>query len=363
MTPLDEVGYSGILQSTIGFHTGESTMASGKRVFLREVSSGRYDTSKILGSQRSVDRVWHGETDYDDLKAGYKDSDPSKESITEWIMSPEDDPLRTQTVQVHFKELLPGGSNTGHGHQNEAAFYILEGRGYEIHDGERYDWAEGDWAFVHADSVHRHFNADPDKRAKALVVKAKSSYLALGLLQQGAIDPWAHPDEQYGPREDWSVVWSEDQHSRKKVVGRDDGAYELTRDGYVRTIASGERDDVRCYSLDISMYEIPPGSRSSKHWHMADEYVHVLSGSGRTRQWDVVHELDDKYYARIAKEPNEASFEAGDNVYVPINTVHLWENTSETEQLRFISVHNRLIKQLGYDRVEVLEPAPEWQQQ
>ncbi len=48
---------------------------------------------------------------------------------------------------------------------------------------------------------------------------------------------------------------------------------------------------------------------------------------------------------------------------MPINTVHLWENTSETEQLRFISVHNRLIKQLGYDRVEVLEPAPEWQQQ
>ena len=35
--------------------------------------------------------------------------------------------------------LPPRGSNHGHGHQNEAAFYILEGAGFEIHDGQRYD--------------------------------------------------------------------------------------------------------------------------------------------------------------------------------------------------------------------------------
>ena len=49
-------------------------------------------------------------------------------------------------------------SNDGHGHQNEAAFYILEGRGYEIHDDQRYDWEKDDLVFVHTDSVHRHFN-------------------------------------------------------------------------------------------------------------------------------------------------------------------------------------------------------------
>jgi len=59
-----------------------------------------------------------------------------------------------------------------HGHQNEAAFYILEGRGYEIHDDQRYDWAKDDLVFVHADSVHRHFNPY-DEKALALVVKAK----------------------------------------------------------------------------------------------------------------------------------------------------------------------------------------------
>ena len=44
------------------------------------------------------------------------------------------------------------------GHQNEAVFYILKGKGYEIHDDKRYDWEAGDLVVVHTDSVHRHFN-------------------------------------------------------------------------------------------------------------------------------------------------------------------------------------------------------------
>ncbi len=31
--------------------------------------------------------------------------------------------------------IRPGGTSQKHGHVNEAAFYILDGRGYEIHDG------------------------------------------------------------------------------------------------------------------------------------------------------------------------------------------------------------------------------------
>ena len=53
-----------------------------------------------------------------------------------------------------------------HGHVNEAAFYILDGKGYEIHDGIRYDWKAGDVAIVHNNCVHQHFNAEP-RRAGA----------------------------------------------------------------------------------------------------------------------------------------------------------------------------------------------------
>src|SRR5216684_4520747 len=64
-------------------------------------------------------------------------------------IGPGDDPFLTQSLQVHFVELFPGGENRGHGHQNEACFYILEGEGYEIHDGVRYEWQKDDFAIVH----------------------------------------------------------------------------------------------------------------------------------------------------------------------------------------------------------------------
>src|SRR5205823_2782295 len=117
-------------------------------------------------------------------------SGDSDQSRTSWMLGPGDDPFLTQTLQVHFVELLPGGANHGHGHQNEACFYILEGKGYEIHDGVRYDWEKDDFAIVHTDCVHKHFNANEDVRALALVMKAKTNWMAMGLWQQGRSGPF-----------------------------------------------------------------------------------------------------------------------------------------------------------------------------
>jgi len=55
----------------------------------------------------------------------------------------------TQMFHLHLEELRPGGRSQKHGHVNEAAFYILDGKGYEVHDGVRYDWQAGDVAIVH----------------------------------------------------------------------------------------------------------------------------------------------------------------------------------------------------------------------
>jgi quercetin dioxygenase-like cupin family protein len=331
----------------------------GQRLYLQEVGSTKYKLTELLDQRRELPRVWSGHTDYDDLSEGYFASDPSKESFTEWVVSPEESPLRTQSIQVHYKRLAPGGSNTGHGHQNEAAFYILSGRGYEIHDNRRYDWQTGDFCFVHTDSVHRHFNADENEPALALVIKAKSTWMALGLYQQGGIEPWTEPVEGYGPRVDWSQLWTPEADKRSKVVRSGDREYELTPDGYVRTICSADTPDVRSFGMDLYMFRIPPGSRTAKHWHMADEYLYVLEGRGRVRQWDVLMELDDKYYAHVAEEPVVADFQPDDHIYVPPNTQHVLENTGE-EDVVLISAQNRMIKHLGYDKTVVLEPAPEY---
>ena len=72
---------------------------------------------------------------------------------------------------------------------NEAAFYVLDGEGYEIHDGVRYDWKAGDVSIVHNNCVHQHFNANPTKPARALVMKTKPMFMFMNMLFQKTVEP------------------------------------------------------------------------------------------------------------------------------------------------------------------------------
>ncbi len=140
------------------------------------MSSETYGLKELRAAQLAAPRVRDNSVVFDDAQVAHSgDSDQSK---TWWRVGPGDDPFLTQSLQVHFVQLPPQSSNHGHGHQNEAAFYILEGRGYEIHDGERYDWETDDLVLVHTDSVHRHFNPYA-KQATALVIKAKCAWMYL----------------------------------------------------------------------------------------------------------------------------------------------------------------------------------------
>jgi quercetin dioxygenase-like cupin family protein len=328
-------------------------MSSGERVFLRGMSSAGYGLKEFRAAQLTAPRVRSDAFVADDGKVAHSgDSDKSR---TWWRMGPGDDPFLTQTLQVHFVQLPPDSSNHGHGHQNEAAFYILEGRGYEIHDGQRYDWSQGDLVLVHTDSVHQHFNPY-DEQATCLVMKAKCAWMYLGLIQQGRSGPIVD-ESRYGPREDWSQLWTPRVQQRRKVVKRDDTVWEDTPLGRVRTMSSPERTDLRTFSVDVFELEIPAGSRSGKRWHMADEVLYVLSGSGYSLHWEVQAELAEKYYARIATEPTRHEFAAGDTLYVPQNTI-AQHFSADGEPLHLLSGQNRLFKLLGYDRVVYLENAP-----
>jgi gentisate 1,2-dioxygenase len=263
----------------------------------------------------------------------------------------------TQTVQVHFVDIHAHGSNTGHGHQNEAAFYILEGRGYEIHDDQRYDWNQGDLVFVHTDSVHRHWNPH-DERAVALVMKAKSLWLFMGLVQQGRGGPIDRP-ELFGEREDWSRIWTPGVRDRKKVITSEDGHWEDTPLGHIRVMNSKEQTDHRMFSVDVYEQTIPAGSRSGKYWKMADEIFYVLEGDGYSLQWEVEAEIAEMYYAHIAKEPTRHEFTKGDTLYVPQNTI-VQNFAADGTPVHLLSVQNRIFKYLGYDAVHYFENAPEY---
>ncbi|HAF09710.1 MAG TPA: hypothetical protein DCK98_06470 [Chloroflexi bacterium] len=330
-------------------------MAENGRVFVRGISSEHFGLREFRQQQRAAPRVRTAGTVVDDESVGH--SGGSEHSDEWWALGPGDESFLTQNLQVHFEELLPGGSNGGHAHQNEATFYILEGEGYDVHDGERYDWEQDDLVIVNTDSVHRHFNRSATKRALALAIKAKSSWMFLGLIQQGNSGPFSA--KGYGPREDWSALLTPGGERKKTVVRKSDTSWETTRDGRVRIITSPERTDARTNSIDVYQQEIPVGSRSAKHWHMADEVLYVNSGTGASLHWDVEAEFAERYYAHVAEEPTRWEFGAGDVLYIPQNTVHQHVNTG-TAPLVFVSGQNRLFKYLGYDAVKYVLDAPEF---
>ena len=51
---------------------------------------------------------------------------------------PGTEPYKSQSLHMHFSTIRPSSRNEGHGHQNEAMFYVLDGYGWEEHDGKEY---------------------------------------------------------------------------------------------------------------------------------------------------------------------------------------------------------------------------------
>lgn len=94
----------------------------------------------------------------------------------------------TQMIEAHLDVYAPGSFGQKHGHMNSAVFYILEGKGYDVHDEVRYDWEAGDVCIVENACVHRHYNADPAKPARVLVMKAKPLFLFAHMIYQKVVE-------------------------------------------------------------------------------------------------------------------------------------------------------------------------------
>jgi quercetin dioxygenase-like cupin family protein len=167
------------------------------RIFVREIS-GEYSLNKELERLRSLPRVMHGN------QIKFQDG---PQVFSKHYIEPVDG--LGQTLHIHVEEYGPGGKSQKHGHVNEAAFYILDGKGFEIHDGVRYDWEAGDVTIVPNNCVHQHNNADPYKPARALVIKSKPMYMFMNMLFQKTVIPRPKVPAEHGagfePRNDEDV--------------------------------------------------------------------------------------------------------------------------------------------------------------
>ncbi len=110
-----------------------------------------------------------------------------------------------QSIETHVDAFAPGGHGQKHGHMNSAVFFVLKGKGHDVHDGRRINWEAGDALIVENGCVHQHFSDDQDGETIVLVMKAKPLFLFMHLIFQKMVEyPPKEPvpgQEDYTPPE------------------------------------------------------------------------------------------------------------------------------------------------------------------
>lgn len=147
-----------------------------QRIFVKEVA-GRYGA--IYQEMISRPRVF---------PSGNQRYKVGPQHFNKTVISPEREGT-TSSLHSHMDVYVPGAESQKHAHMNSAVFYILEGEGYDIHDGRRIDWKAGDAVIVEPGCVHQHFNASETEFARMLVIKAKPLFVFASLIYQKGIIP------------------------------------------------------------------------------------------------------------------------------------------------------------------------------
>ena len=146
---------------------------------------------------------------------------------------------------------------------------------------------------------------------------------------------------------------------RAKVVHPADMPWEMSRQGILKHLLN-EGMNTRMETVDAYMQIIPPGSRSGRHRHLAEECLYVLEGRGYDLHQDCDVEITDTYHWTPQDEIKRFEWQAGDVIYIPPNTIHQHFNASPDRPLRLISAINRIFKSSGLNDLEQLEDAPEY---
>ena len=146
---------------------------------------------------------------------------------------------------------------------------------------------------------------------------------------------------------------------RRKVLHPEDLPWEMSRQGLLKHLLN-EQMNTRMETVDAYMQIIPPGSRSGRHRHLAEECLYVVEGRGYDLHQDCEVEITDTYHWKPQEEVKRYEWEAGDVIYIPPNTIHQHCNASADEPVRLISAINRIYKYCGLNDLEQLEDAPEY---
>src|SRR5438309_4016157 len=109
---------------------------------------------------------------------------------------------RMETVDAYMLIIAPGSRSGKHRHLAEECLYVLEGRGYDLHQDceveitdtyhweaqaevKRYEWEAGDVIYIPPNTIQQHFNADAERPVRLIsAINRIYKYCGLNDLEQ-----------------------------------------------------------------------------------------------------------------------------------------------------------------------------------
>ena len=98
----------------------------------------------------------------------------NRQGLMRWYMHPEITDTVLSTYLCFQQDIPPGGRSGKLKFQGGQVIYVIEGRGYTLLDGVRYDWEAGDVINLplrRGGIVVQHVNADPKNVARFIAVE------------------------------------------------------------------------------------------------------------------------------------------------------------------------------------------------
>ncbi len=144
---------------------------------------------------------------------------------------------------------------------------------------------------------------------------------------------------------------------KQGVITAEEMPWEDSPQGLLKHVVNEKMGTREC-ALDMYMQFLDPDGCSGKHRHLSEEVFFVLEGKGYDLHWDVDFSLKDEYEWTWAKEPKKFEWEEGDFVYIPPYSEHQHFNSDPNKPARLLCATSRIVKALGFDWIEQVEPAP-----
>ncbi len=143
---------------------------------------------------------------------------------------------------------------------------------------------------------------------------------------------------------------------RTAVVKSHDMPMERTADGLIKHIVNEGMDTTEC-CIDIYMQFIEADKATGTSRHLSEEVAFVIEGGGYDLHWDVNFHCADEFIWEWETEPKKFEWGPGDFIYIPPYCAHQRFNSGSDGEARVIVVNSRMMKAIGFDWFDQLEPA------